>query len=330
MPTYNAASYLKDSIESVLLQTYVDFDFYIYDDCSTDETEKIIRSFTDPRIIYIKNEKNLGIATTLNRGIDELSDKYTYIARMDADDWCYPNRFKKQLDYLEANPKVDLLGTQGYWVKKIKDSPKFNWLYPERHEYIKFYLLFSASFSHQSIIYRCSFLIKNHIKYNETVKTCEDWELWTRLTSIGVLHNLPDFLMKYTIDPNSNHRSNENKKNHFIERCKILANHWKNFGVELSPNEIYHFYYDPAIAIDIDFIENLKKWIKIFNQIFEQAKQNLDPSDLKMFQYLLARRILAYWKAARVSSRLHPQIWLLILRKVKFMNTFKLIKTLLK
>jgi glycosyltransferase involved in cell wall biosynthesis len=84
MPVYNGAKYLKETIDNVLLQTYRDFIFLIINDGSTDETEQIIISYTDPRIKYIKNQKNLGLVETLNKGIDLVETEF--MARMDADD----------------------------------------------------------------------------------------------------------------------------------------------------------------------------------------------------------------------------------------------------
>lgn len=95
LPAYNAELYLKEAIDSVLSQTFTDFELIILNDGSIDRTEEIILSYNDSRIVYVKNEKNLGLIGTLNKGINLAKGKY--IARMDADDICLPERFKNRL-----------------------------------------------------------------------------------------------------------------------------------------------------------------------------------------------------------------------------------------
>ena len=108
MPAYNAEKYIGEAIESILNQTFTDFEFIIIDDGSSDHTADIIKGFHDERIRFIQNEKNSGVANTLNKGL-ELSQG-EYIARMDADDISLPARFEKQVAFMEANPDVAVVG----------------------------------------------------------------------------------------------------------------------------------------------------------------------------------------------------------------------------
>ena len=329
LPTYNAAVYIEESIDSILNQTFTDFDLFVYDDCSTDHTESLIKNYKDSRVHYKKNEKNLGIAKTLNKGLNDLLRNYDYVARMDADDWAYPERFKKQLDYLNDHQDVVMCGTQGYWVKDITLNPISGWEYPVRYEYLEKYLLFAASFGHSSIVIRSDFFIKNKLQYNAEVKTCEDWDLWIRAMKIGRAINLSDFLMKYRIIKNSNHRSPETKKLHLKERSKIISDYWSYFNIELSPKQIFDFYYNDARVPKPQFISNCIILIHNFNVIYAKAVQNLSLEESKNFSYMLARRILNYWKRAKV-SRLNVLVWWHIVREVEFMNTFKLIKSIIR
>ena len=102
MPVYNAERFLAEAIESVLQQTFTQFEFLIIDDGSTDSSPEIVRSYSDPRIRFLQNEQNLGITATLNKGI-ELAQA-DLIARMDADDICYPDRLQKQMEFVAAHP----------------------------------------------------------------------------------------------------------------------------------------------------------------------------------------------------------------------------------
>ncbi|HGF9542707.1 TPA: glycosyltransferase family 2 protein, partial [Acinetobacter baumannii] len=119
LPAYNAELYLKEAIDSVLSQTFTDFELIILNDGSIDRTEEIILSYNDSRIVYVKNEKNLGLIGTLNKGINLAKGKY--IARMDADDICLPERFKKQVDFLEKNNEIDLIGTNAIKINNNGD-----------------------------------------------------------------------------------------------------------------------------------------------------------------------------------------------------------------
>lgn len=329
MPSYNAAAYLKESIDSILNQTFADFDLYVYDDCSNDDTKELISGYKDTRLFYRKNLVNSGIAKTLNKGLEELLPHYEYIARMDADDWAYPERFQKQIGFLDSHQEVVLCGTQGFWLKDIYQSPVSDWIYPVRDEYIRYYLLFAASFGHSSIVYRSEPFHRQNLRYNESIETCEDWDLWIRVLKIGPVANLPDFMMKYRILEESKHRSSENIKKHLEERTIIISDYWADFGIILKPEEVYYYYYGNQVLSPSNFKIKIKVLIPAFNLLHANARQYLVLEERINFSYLLTRRILDYWKRSNV-NRFNPLIWAIIVKEVKFMNTVKLIKSLIR
>lgn len=326
IPTYNSAQYLKESIDSILNQTYSNFDVYVYDDSSTDNSKEIIESYADRRVFYKKNDQNLGISKTLNKGLEELLSQYQFIARMDADDWAFPERFQQQIDFLEKNESVMLCGTQGFWLKNISENPSSGWEYPINNNYLKLYLLFGASFGHSSIILRSNFFIFNNLKYDENIKTCEDWDLWIRVSEKGEVYNLPDFLMKYRIVQTSNHRSAENKNIHLKERAVIISNYWKTFNIDLSPEQVFEYYYSSDQNMKHDFQNKLKIIIDSFNKLFLNHTKDLKREDRSKFQYLLARKISDFWKRSNI-SRYNPVIWFIILNRIKFIGKARLIKS---
>lgn len=123
MPVYNAEEFLKESIHSILDQTFSDFELLIGDDGSTDRSLEIIRSFNDNRLILIRNDRNQGIANTLNRLID--ASRGEFIARQDSDDLSLQKRLGKQVEFLEKNPEIGLCGTQITWFgSKKKTNPR--------------------------------------------------------------------------------------------------------------------------------------------------------------------------------------------------------------
>lgn len=329
LPAFNAAPYIKASIDSILNQTFHDFDLYIYDDCSTDNTAEIVSSYSNSRIFYRKNEANLGIAKTLNRGLEELLPHYEFIARMDADDWAYPQRFEKQLDFLDKNKEILLCGTQGYWLKDFNENPLKGWTYPTNTVYIKYYLLFAATFGHSSVIFRSQAISNHNLRYDETITTCEDWELWVRISKIGKMANLPDFLMKYRILENSNHRSLQKINKHLEERSKIISNYWNYFNIPFFEQEIYELYFGKMGVSRKEFKTKIKKLIYSFNSIYYNTEGDLSIKDRNDFSYLLARKILNYWKRSQV-SRSNLLLWIMIVAQVKFMNKIKLVKSIIR
>lgn len=201
MPTYNAERYLKEAIESILTQTFADFELIIINDGSTDSTEQIIHSFGDPRIRYIKNIKNIGLSPTLNIGLKEATG--TYIARMDADDISYPTRLEKQVDFLNKNPDYGIVGCM-YIVMDQKRVPYEAGGLDFRHEAeIKLCLFGSNVFVHGETMFRSSIIIKDELRYNSAYNPCEDYDLWIRMSAHTKFCILEDILYCYMINPYS-------------------------------------------------------------------------------------------------------------------------------
>lgn len=199
MPAYNAQDYLREAIDSVLEQSYGDFEFIILNDCSTDDTEKIILSYDDPRIVYLKNEENLGVARTLNRGLDIA--KGEYIARTDADDNCLPGRFAKQVAYLDSHPEVDVLGTAS---RSFDESGTLFFGYPTIDpEILRIDFLFSCGICHPTVMLRRSTIEKHQLRYDHAFNKVEDYEMWCRMLDLGCcITNLPDVLLDHRLHKN--------------------------------------------------------------------------------------------------------------------------------
>lgn len=328
LPTYNAAHYLKTAIDSVLNQSFSDFHLYIFDDCSTDSTKTIIEVYNDHRIFYQKNHQNYGIAKTLNLAFSLLQDKYMFLARMDADDWCFPERFEKQLAYLNQNPDIAMCGTQGYWVRNIDFTPKNPYKIPCTSLGIKINLLFSASFGHSSIIFRSNFLKKHKVLYNETIKTCEDWDLWTDIIKHSEVANLDLFLMKYRVLENSNHRTAKNLERHTKERCAIISKHWLSFNVVFSPEDIKYYYYEDSLEPSGTFMINLNKLISQFNKLYLEIDK-ISNEEKARLSYKLIRFIIEYRKRKH-QLRFSLSQSLILFKNIKFVSSFQLLKQLMR
>lgn len=192
MPVYNAGKYLKDAIDSILNQSFSDFEVFIIDDRSTDDSLETIRSYKDERIILIEKEINTGYTDSLNMAIKLAKGKY--IARMDADDISLKDRFLKQYNHMEANPDIMLLGS---FYQVIGKEKVFR--FPKSYEEIKVFALTQNPVPHPTALIRSSVLHDNKLFYDRSYEPAEDFELWTRIIKLGRVENLQEVLLNYRV-----------------------------------------------------------------------------------------------------------------------------------
>lgn len=197
MPAYNAERYLAEAIDSILSQTFRDFEFILVDDCSTDATPEVIDEYArrDGRISVFRNDKNLKLARTLNRGMKTARGKY--IARIDADDIAFPDRFEKQVRFMEENPKVGILGGTMIIINETGNVIGERCYYTQDKEIRKNIFKFSP-FSHPAVIIRKSVLEKSGL-YDYHYNPVEDYELYFRIGFHAKFANLADKLIKYRV-----------------------------------------------------------------------------------------------------------------------------------
>lgn len=219
MPVYNAEKYLRDSIDSVLNQTFTDFCLLIINDGSVDNSEKIVLSYSDERIKYLKNPENLGIVQTLNKGFDLVSSKY--IARMDADDICSVDRIKLQIEMMEADPELALIGT---WAELIDENGnRVGALQPPCSDSeIKTALLFSNVFIHSSVMIRRDVLVNNQLVYRTEHKAVEDYGLWVRIAFNHKVAILNKTCIRYRLNPSGiMSAATKDKKRHLDNKTVV-------------------------------------------------------------------------------------------------------------
>ena len=196
MPVFNASPYLHQSIESILNQTYTNFEFIIIDDASTDDSWKIIKSYAlkDKRIVAIKNHLNLGVCLTSNIAISKA--KSTLIARMDADDISFGNRIAKQVNYLKKHPKVVALGTQCIVIDKDENIIG-NKNFPVNPKESRDIIFWAIPIQQPSMMVNLNRLPKNFQWYNPHLTSGEEVDLFFRFLLHGEIANLPDDLLFY-------------------------------------------------------------------------------------------------------------------------------------
>lgn len=191
MPVYNGERYLRETIDNVLNQTCEDFLFLIINDGSTDGSEAIIKSYDDCRIVYHRNEKNLGLVATLNKGIDLVQTKY--LARMDADDLWEPAKLEKQIVLMEQRPDVGLCGTSIHKFGAINGD----FIFPVDNNHLKVGFLFYCMMSHPSVVYRMSFLRNTGLRYKANFFPAEDYKMWIDALDLTQIYNIPEVLVYY-------------------------------------------------------------------------------------------------------------------------------------
>lgn len=195
MPAYNAEKYIAEAIESILNQTFNDFEFIIIDDCSVDQTWQIITTYAgrDKRVVALRNNPRLKLAKTLNVGVGIAMGKY--IARMDADDWSYPDRIEKQVHFMDKHPEI---GVSGGTMQVCNDQLRVMKArkYHLSDKAIRKNIFYYSPFCHPLIICRADILKVAGI-YNESLNDAEDYDLYFRIGNYSKFGNLSDQLIKY-------------------------------------------------------------------------------------------------------------------------------------
>lgn len=275
MSVYNADKYLKESIDSILQQTYTDFEFIIINDGSTDKTDEIINTYLDKRIIYIKNKQNLGLPASLNKGIKLAKGKY--IARMDSDDISLPIRFEKQLDYMENNPQCVLLGAS---VQFFGNKNKIGKITGDSKELFYKYLTGGIMVFHPVAMFRRSIVIENNEFYNEQYTSSQDFDLWNRLKHYGSVENLSEVLLNYRSHEES--ISSKKIKYQYANKLEIVEKEFKKeFGLEY-PNSFKEISLDKKNDCSKqEFYSYMKFHSKIFNK----------PEKLLLYKKFLRKKI---------------------------------------
>lgn len=203
-PVYKTPEkYLREAIESILNQTFSDFEFIILDDCPDDTREDIVKSYDDSRIKYHKNAENLGISKSRNKLIDLAQGEY--LAVFDHDDISLPTRLEKQVEYLDTHPSVGVVGTR---AEIFPGKGKFL-ITPVDGRKIKLCLCNGFCILHPSSMIRKSVLLEHGIRYEEEFSPAEDYRLWTRIMLYADFHELPEILFRYRM-----HESNTTKVQH--------------------------------------------------------------------------------------------------------------------
>ena len=229
MPVYNGEAFISEAIDSILAQTFTDFNFYIVNDGSTDNTLEIIRQYNDEKIKILSLDNNYGISTALNEGIRIINEPY--IARMDADDIAVPERLSLQVAFMDKNPKYVVCGGN----LKIIGKEEI-WRYPRLHEDIVCTMLFNNATAHNTAMIRTKELNAMKSLYRPNFKGMEDYDLWYRLAYEGNFANLEKILVHYRRSPKSVTISE--RANFRTVAMAFFGEKFKSFGISFNEHEL--------------------------------------------------------------------------------------------
>lgn len=261
MPVYNAQRYLRRAIDSILAQSFTDFEFLILNDASTDNTESILNNYSDSRIRYINNEQNIGVARSLNRGLRLARGEY--IARMDADDVSLKKRFSQQVKYLSDNASVGIVGT---WIRLFGDQLPLIEQTPTGSSNVAAYMVFDNPIYHPTVMLRRSLIEEYGLSYNSLFNRTEDYELWSRAVKVTLLDNLPMVLHKMRHHKKS--VTSTCKEAMTRQTCELLAKQLQRLEVITSDEKI-RFHHDVGRGKRIKTrkdVHRAEKWLNFIRK----------------------------------------------------------------
>lgn len=266
LPVYNAEKYIINSVESILSQSYSNFELLILNDGSTDATSDLLKKFQTNRNVKIIERENKGIVATLNEGI--LISEGEYIMRMDADDISLPRRIEMQLNFLKQN-NLDIIGSA---VKTFGNKVNFTRNYFENDQKLKFQLLFATCFAHPTVFCRKEPLLLN--PYSAEFEKIEDYELWTRLSLLGYkFGNLNTTLLKYRV--HNSQITSENRNYQDEKRKEIAVKYSKHYlqtdkftiAIQLLLNRNFKQFSETDSNILLDYYQYLKEGHLLYSDI---------------------------------------------------------------
>lgn len=288
MSQYNGGPFLRDAVESILAQTFRDFEFIVIDDASTDGSLHTLEEYAerDRRIKLLKNEKNLGLTKNLNCGIKAADGRY--LARIDADDVAHPERFARQLEFLENNRSVDVCGS---WIRRMGDRAGTG-KHPVDDCAIKAKLFLSSSLFHPTVMMRKSFLDSRDISYDEEFKKSQDYDLWVRMAEAGaVFHNIPKALVFYRFHSSSVTKKFGNEQTSFADMVRLrqlsgLVGETSGEERSLHLALIDASHRKGSFSTDAETMRKMALWVRRLVETNDSSRR-YDPG---FFRFLLSRR----------------------------------------
>ncbi|MBB3119608.1 glycosyltransferase family 2 protein [Pseudoduganella violacea] len=256
MPAYNAAAFLQEAIDSILAQTFTDFELIVINDGSTDATVSLLAQQSDPRVRVVDNGVNRGLIYTRNLGIDLATAPF--IAFLDSDDLAFPQRLQRQYDYLQQHPEVDAVGCWSQPIDAEGRPRPYAWRLPGDSDFVKATLLFRAYISTPAFFVRTE--VMRALRFSPEHDLAEDYDMYTR----GVQHyrfvNLPEVLIAIRIHGNNITRL---KKDRLAQNMNaISAKLLRRLEIEASEDELrLHRYIEWLDEAPAQVLQRSRAWL---------------------------------------------------------------------
>jgi len=277
MPVYNGAKYIRNAMQSILTQSFHDFDFLIILEPSTDKSQEIIKSFHDPRIILVQNTKKIGLSGVLNQGLDLARGEY--IARMDCDDIALPHRLWEQVKYLDNHRDVGICGTWALYLFAHTTSRTSSrrmmrrvlsllnlfeldvFRTPQTYEEIKNFALFNPPFIHPTVMMRANCMRKFDLHYATNLQFAEDYDFWRRVMDHCKGMNLRKYLLYYRLHVSQ--FSTTFKQQQHEGASYVRSQAIQKLAITPTPEEmrIHNLISDPMTTISTDNLLAASKWL---------------------------------------------------------------------
>lgn len=294
MPVYNREKYVNDAVNSILNQTFSDFEFIIIDDSSTDSTYEILQSFNDDRMKIVKKEKNMGNYNARNEGM-ELA-KGMYICVMDSDDIALQNRIHTQFDFMEKNKHFGLCGS---YVKIMNSNEIIT--APEDYNEIKVWSLSNIMCRHPTVFIRTEFLKRYKLKYNETYHYAGDYDFLVRAAQLFPVTNIQEVLLEYRKHPEQISIAFKSEQIKIVQQ--VIVSQLENFKKHTTDNEKQlhlSLMNRDSIKSEADF-NNLRTWANFLLQI-NYTTRIYDSIHLANFLKCLLKYILKNYQISQVNN----------------------------
>jgi glycosyltransferase involved in cell wall biosynthesis len=298
LPLYNGAHYVREAVESILRQTWKDFELLIIDDGSTDTGPEIVTAMRDERIILLRNPSNMGVAATLNRGLDVARGHY--IARMDADDISLPDRLERQIRFMDEHPDV---GISGGWVRLFGGGElPYTCRVPSCNHEVAAYCLFENPLWHMAVIMRKDALNTHGLRYNPDFSRSEDYDLWIRAGHNFLLANLARVLVRVRRTQGSATRANWNEVTRQTE--VLLGRQLSDFGMSVTEEEVaFHHRIGRGYRLtDQNKMKLAESWL---------SRLLLENSQRLVFDEVALRKVIGmvWFRVCANSGTLGPWMW---------------------
>ena len=228
MPLFNNERYVGQAIQSLLSQSYTDFELFVVDDASNDKILQIVKSFSDSRIRILHNHQNQGIVYSRNKGLEVA--KGSFIAPFDSDDVAMPEKFGKQIDFLKTHPEYGMIGS---WAKQINEEGKLlktKWKLDAAPQNIPSILLFRNYFVQSAVVLRRECIPEGGYKPGYDI--VEDYAMWFDVSQKNKVGNFPEYLIQYRIHSQSSTALDDER----LKRCeaKVFQHIYNQLGIEIN------------------------------------------------------------------------------------------------